>query len=841
MKLAVNLLLLLTLTYAASAQSWVRQNPFATLSQMYDVDFDGKYGLAVGADAVIYTTTNGGLNWIQQQPSPYARTIESAKVVPGTNGQVMMAGGDSILMVTHDGGKLWKTSYVEVPNIYKIQVLPGNIFLALGKDFGIYSTDNGLLWQPFNMPAFGVTAGHFTTIHKGWVALGEEDNVQIWYTDNGGFDWELRDPRLFDLVNGIEMLNDTVGFLASKDFVYKTIDGGHTWWRLHSVPTNYIRDLFVINEDNLWSSLDDGSIYFSNSGGSVWERRDPGLLNSNRTLGIWANTAGKVWAVGKYSSILYSPDFGQNWVDQLPAYKKTLFETDFYNAFTGIAGGADGTIMRTTTGGAIWERIIMPVEEDFYGVAITGDSTIIAGSYSGNVFVSHDLGDTWSMIGTSLGQITDLHALSTDVIFLSNKSGDVYRTKDGGENWSIVYDGPHALLGMTFYNNNLGWATGVSGRVVMTNNGGETWTVIANNFHYEFSDVFFTSPTEGWLASSKFIDSIWHTTDGGFNWQSIGLPVKTYWQGVAFMDQNVGWLVGGTDGAGYILRTNDGGQTWFVDHTSPDVMMGVFAIPNSETAWAVGFGGNIMKFSNCTSPPLFTDLRGNFEPCVGDTVNFVVEFSNVDIFDWTVPSDWQIIGNMNTSSIYLIASASPGIISVKGSDACGDTTPFLSSQVTPIPMPVVRISEDNGHLVSNTASGFYQWYMNGNPIPGANDPTFRPTVNGSYQLHYTTFTSGCEGISNVFRYGLFTPVFPDIDEITPFPNPANNSFTIKNTHGVSLTDGIKVLMTHLDGRVIEKEIMTGGQVSIQDVPPGLYTIQVFTDKKVLAGKLFVNR
>jgi photosystem II stability/assembly factor-like uncharacterized protein len=826
MKIAVTLCLLLG-SILSYAQEWVRQNPFANLSLMYDVDFDGRYGLAVGADATIFTTTDRGITWVPRKASPFARTIESAKVVPGTMGQVMMAGGDSILMLTENGGELWKTSYVEVPNIYKIQVLPGNVYLALGKDFGIYSTDGGLLWQPFNMPAFGVTAGHFVSTQKGWIALGEEDNVQIWYTDDRGFNWEIRDPQLFPKVTGIEMINDTVGYLASRDFVYKTIDGGYHWWPLHTVPTNDIEDLYVIDENNLWTSLGDGSIYFSNIGGSVWEEKNTGLYRGNRTTAIWADLDGHVWTVGKYMSILYSPDFGQTWSDQLPGNKQTLYEANFYNPFVGMVGASDGAILKTNTSGSVWEVVQLPKEESFYGITMLDDSVVVAGSASGKVMISSDQGNNWKEIGVELGQISDLHAFSQNHIMVATKEGDIFKTLDAGQDWTQVYDGAYGLVGMTFFNNSLAWATGLSGHIIMTSDGGNTWNLRTNDFPNEFSDAFFTSPTEGWITSAKYADSLWHTQDAGLSWRKIGLPIKSYWNSVAFMDRDTGWVVGGEDGTGLILRTNDKGLTWFLDHTSPDIFNGLHVIPHSETVWAVGYGGNIMKYSSCASPPSLTDLRGNLEPCVGDTINYIAEFTDVDFFEWAYPSDWHVVGNTNTSSIHFIAGSSSGSVTVMGSDACGDTTMQISAVVNPVITPVVRIRKKSGEFISNTPPGLYQWLFNGVPIPGANLSTYTPTQNGTYQLLYTTFTSGCEGYSNTVRFSL-QPVAHTPDPVMIFPNPAGEFITVQQLNGESFPPEAKISLTNINGQVVLTANGDQEEINISALAPGFYMVMVRT-------------
>ncbi|MEO5907406.1 MAG: YCF48-related protein [Saprospiraceae bacterium] len=712
--------------------------------------------------------------------------------------------------------------------------------MALGKDFGVYSLNNGDLWQPFNYPAFGVTAGHFVSVTEGWVALGDFDNVQVWYTDNGGFDWELRDPQVFPLVSGIEMINDAVGFLASRDFVYKTIDGGFSWHPLNSIAASHIQDLHVTDENNLWAALDNGSVYFSNTGGSVWQEINPNLINSNRTLGIWGDASGRVWTVGKYFSILHSPDFGVTWIDQLPAAKQTLFEPNFFNAFVGMVGGSDGAILRTKNSGATWEAILFPRDEHFFGTVMLSDSVAVVGSSSGKVMKTSDQGETWTVIGENLGSITDLYAFDRQKMLLTNEDGDIYKTINGGSSWNKMYDGVLMLNALEFSDETNGWAAGIYGRILLTTNGGDSWTVQYNDGESTFSDIHFTSSTEGWVTSSMFGDSIWHTTDGGLNWSKNGLPIRTFWNAVSFMDQDTGWVVGGSVDNGVIYRTNNRGLSWFLDHTSPDPFMGIYSIPNSETAWAVGFGGNIMKYSSCASPPLLTELRGNLEPCAGDTLNYVVEFDDVDVFTWTFPSDWIVLGNTNTASIHFIAGSEIGQVTVQGSDACGDTTIQLFADVFPVTPPEVLIAEENGVLVYTGPIGVFQWLFNGEEIPGANESSYMPTISGSYQLHFTTFTSGCETTSNILEFTITAIDDISQDKLKVYPNPVDDFMIIRYSDGKLIPDGSKILMTNMEGRLVLNINYEGNPINLSDMPSGMYTIQVRTGTETLIRKMIIE-
>lgn len=840
MRLTLTSGIILFFTLFASAQEWVRQNPFAKLSQMYDIDFDGKHGIAVGSDATIFTTADGGNTWVPRVATQYATDLHAAHVVPGTMGQLMLAGGGQVLLLSENGGETWKTTHDEVPNVYKIQSLEDGTIIALGSDFGLYSIDEGLLWEPFNMPGFGVIAGHFTSIMNGWVQFGEFGHHQVFVTTNGGFTWGLRNPQEFPLITSIEMLNDTVGFLASRDYVYKTYDGGYNWLPLQTIAANHIQDLHVVDENNLWAALDNGAVYFSQVGGTVWEEINPNLINSNRTYGVWADGQGKMWLVGKYVSILYSPDFGETWVDQIPNSKQTLFEPNFYNAFIGMVGGSDGAILRTKNSGAVWEEILHPLNEHFFGMVMIDDSIAIAGSASGKIFVTNDQGNTWNVIGENLGQITDLFAHSRQIIFITNENGEIYKTTDGGLTWNKKFDTTGQLFGLDFFNEDFGWAIGSEGKIVITKDAGEVWTVQYENGRHQFSDVHFTTATEGWVVSSTYTDTIWHTINGGTTWEFSDLPDSTFLHGVSFMDRDTGWVVGGSDGHGVIYRTDNAGLSWYLDHVSPDAFRGIYAIPNSETAWAVGFGGNIMKYSSCTSPPALTQLRGNLEPCAGDTINYIVDSDEVDIFDWTFPSDWILLGNSNTSSIHFIAGSMAGQVMVQGSNACGDTTVQLLVDVFPVTPPVVTITEVEGVLISDITEGFHQWLFNGNIIPGANESNYQPTEEGTYQLMLTTFTSGCVTVSNEIFFVITSAKEPGNEGFIIYPNPVQDILHIQDIDGSPLQPGSRISIINMEGKMILSSPVSDNRIRIEDIPSGLYYLNIMSGDKNVFKKIIVE-
>ena len=107
MKLFTTIFSLLLFTTLIHAQTWVRQNPFASLAQLHDIDFDGKYGLAVGGDSMLFTTNNSGVTWVPRNSPNYSTIFTAALVVPGTMGQLMFAGGGDLLVRSENGGETW--------------------------------------------------------------------------------------------------------------------------------------------------------------------------------------------------------------------------------------------------------------------------------------------------------------------------------------------------------------------------------------------------------------------------------------------------------------------------------------------------------------------------------------------------------------------------------------------------------------------------------------------------------------------------------------------------------------------------------------------------------------
>jgi photosystem II stability/assembly factor-like uncharacterized protein len=108
-------------------------------------------------------------------------------------------------------------------------------------------------------------------------------------------------------------------------------------------------------------------------------------------------------------------------------------------------------------------------------------------------------------------------------------------------------------------------AVGGSNAVVLTDNGGSTWqSVTGPAVGVALTAVWVLAPTI-WLVGDANGD-LWYTLDSGANWTEIALPgTPSGIQDIKFVDDTVGYLAIDQAGpAGNILRTLDGGATWYV-------------------------------------------------------------------------------------------------------------------------------------------------------------------------------------------------------------------------------------------------------------------------------------
>lgn len=186
--------------------------------------------------------------------------------------------------------------------------------------------------------------------------------------------------------------------------------------------------------------------------------------------------------------------------------------------------------------------------------------------------------------------------------WITGSSDTVLHTTDGGSTWikQLVGNYRGELLDLDFIDRNHGWAVGggFSGPLALrTTDGGSTW----QRFHpyYDwFHAVDILDTLHGWFSLGEGGLSL--TSDGGSTWVDLYLPGagNNRYTGISFIDSLQGWIAGyGGFLQGEILRTTDGGLSWFYEIEDSLAPLRRIAMVDARHGWAVGEYGVILKYS----------------------------------------------------------------------------------------------------------------------------------------------------------------------------------------------------------------------------------------------------
>lgn len=226
------------------------------------------------------------------------------------------------------------------------------------------------------------------------------------------------------------------------------------------------------------------------------------------------------------------------------------------------------------------------------------------------------------------------------------------------------------------------------------------------------------------------------------------------------------------------------------------------------------------QFDECGILPAPAAISGNTSVCPGDTLIYhladVCEASN---YAWILPPGWY--GTSSTDSIIVIAGNTSGQIQAAAKNMCGDTGILQSINITVNYLHPLITNVANTLGVSTFST--YQWYLNGQPIPGANSQSYPVTQNGMYHV-VVTDGSGCSGNSDTVTISnVGIPAPPQSKRIAMYPNPANNTTYIYNVQ-----IGSSVRITDILGQVVYLSTINASiqALDISGLNPGFYVIEV---------------
>ena len=264
----------------------------------------------------------------------------------------------------------------------------------------------------------------------------------------------------------------------------------------------------------------------------------------------------------------------------------------------------------------------------------------------------------------------------------------------------------------------------------------------------------------------------------------------------------------------------------------------------------VGLVG-MFDFQSCWSGTTYTI---SVQTCPADAIfnssdtlicaSSCIDFSNFS--EHAGSYQWLFPGGVPSASVDTNPSAicynTPGSYDVTliAVGSFGNDTLTLSNfiQVSPQPAPQ-GITQHDDTLYANPGAASYQWYYNGNLIPGATDYFWVAQSNGDYNV-IASDSIGCEveaAIFNVLTSAQFE--VPGL-EFEVYPNPVAEKLQIKNEK--LRMEAVEISIYTVIGEKINAAVDRGLLAAdCRLLPPGIYFIEILTwDHKTVRGR-FVKK
>lgn len=611
------------------------------IKQLNKVQFiNDKIGFAAGAGANLLKTTDAGLSWTKIPVTGTTTDLTGIYFSDEQTGSILSNSG---VLRTTDGGKNW-TSTLALTNAttYDMNFWSPTHGAIIGKSVGdTYYTKDGITWtKAAPAPLTGAyTKSDLHSIYgvndssiyaAGWGSLATGQPTIIVKSTDGGATWTQYvasdNNKTWDYLYGVSFKDKdngiAIGGSSRATLAVKTTDGGATWNQINVPIGGSARCMFSLG-NSVWIGTDDGIIASSKDFGNSWTLQ-PGIPSIN--VNSIQYPAGKVvYAAGDDGAFLKSTDNGKTWttkyirVNNISPNIQSIY---FVNENLGFAAHSYRRVCKTTDGGETWKEIL--------------PDTNNVGVYSYGLYFFNELN----------GVVVGKTATKVDVI---------YRTTDGGTTWDVKNNIFKAnLKAVAFGSESNGVIVGEGLKACFTTDGGKTWTAST------FNGVPSTKATAN-LTKVTFLDQktavavgtaiVVKTTDGGATWNYVDIPGSVEnLAGVAFKDALHGWATGSKNTSpkwSCVYQTSDGGNTWtnVADTTVMDYNAFIIdvACDANDNLWVTGLNGEIYTNSKVSAVAKETKaLPASFEL----SQNYPNPFNPSTIIEYSLPKMSNVVLNV---------------------------------------------------------------------------------------------------------------------------------------------------------------------------------------------------
>ena len=267
---------------------------------------------------------------------------------------------------------------------------------------------------------------------------------------------------------------------------------------------------------------------------------------------------------------------------------ENLRSVRFFDANTGFALGASGSLYKTINAGLTWVKSI-PVVQDTSKTLV--DTNMV---YTRMYFVNNQIG--W-ITGTFNAKAT---ATATNA---TARKTALLKTVDGGATWKNMNFNSDikTFNDIEFFDESNGYVVGNSGLIYRTFNGGATWVKQESGVTSNLRDIAILGSSTAMVIGPNGV--LLKTDDGGVTWEIKSTPAKRAFYKIKAVSNNIIYLTGGGEGntpnadKAFVYKIDAQGNFKEITNSEYSVFYfyGIESLNKGNEIWTVGHLGQIFR------------------------------------------------------------------------------------------------------------------------------------------------------------------------------------------------------------------------------------------------------
>ncbi len=257
---------------------------------------------------------------------------------------------------------------------------------------------------------------------------------------------------------------------------------------------------------------------------------------------------------------------------------------------------------------------------------------------------------------------------------------------------------------------------------------------------------------------------------------------------------------------------------------------------------------NVMSTVVKPNPVAAQSVAGTSVVCAGTTgVNFsVLPVTWATSYTWNLPEGVTVASgeHENTITLNFGTTSLSGVITVCGSNACGNGPSSPAMQVNVLPIPETPYVTLEGNTLTSTSPAGNQWYFESVPIPDSAGQTISPVQPGWYWSSVAGNGCSSDTSNHVYFDGVFPGPITDEPGFWVYPVPNDGHFTVaislpeEDVFDVTVYNSLGVQLYQIPGIVVKDKFKQVIDLR-HSVSKGMFTVVFKCDDYQVVKKALI--